>query len=161
MLLVEIWAARFVLPKNVTMKGSNYIHVLKAHMLAFWRIHQCNHFMHDGAPAHKSKSVSKFLIEHNLKVFEWPDNSPDLNPIFQTQRIVMLQIDRMMLLSKIIRETLKVCLNMKKIVAQMVGAFSQPGPWVILFTGVKDDRPKPNLPKWKGIQPFRCSVWVC
>ena len=43
----------------------------------------------------------------------------------------------------------------------MVGAFSQPGPWVSLLIGVKDDRPKPNLPKWKGVHPFRCSVWVC
>ena len=30
-----------------------------------------------------------------------------------------------------------------------------------LFIGAKDDRPKPNLPKLKGIHPFRCSVWVC
>ena len=67
--------------KNVTMKGSNYIHVFKDHMLRFWRIHQCDHFMHDGAPAHKSKSVSKFLTQHNIIVLEWPGNSPDLNPI--------------------------------------------------------------------------------
>ena len=37
--------------------------------------------MYDGAPAHKSKSISKFLTEHNIKVFKWPGNSPDLNPI--------------------------------------------------------------------------------
>ena len=37
--------------------------------------------MHDGAPAHKSKSVSKFLTEHNIKVLEWLGNSPDFNPI--------------------------------------------------------------------------------
>ena len=67
--------------KNVTMKGSNYIHVFKDHMLVFWRIHQYNHFMHDGAPAHKSKSVLKFLTQHNIKVLEWPGNSPDLNRI--------------------------------------------------------------------------------
>ena len=24
-----------------------------------------------------------------------------------------------------------------------------------------NDRPKPNLPKRKGIYPFRYSVWVC
>ena len=58
-----------------------YIHVLKDHMHAFWRIHQCNHFMHDGAPAHKSKTVSKFLTEHNIRALEWPWNSPDRNPI--------------------------------------------------------------------------------
>ena len=37
--------------------------------------------MYDGAPAHKSKSVSKFLTEHNIKVLEWFGNLPDLNPI--------------------------------------------------------------------------------
>ena len=45
--------------------------------------------------------------------------------------------------------------------AQMVGAFSQPEPCVSLFISVKHDRPKPNLPKRKGIHTFRCSVWVC
>ena len=37
--------------------------------------------MYSGAPPHKSKSVSKFLTEHNIKVFKWPGNSPELNPI--------------------------------------------------------------------------------
>ena len=37
--------------------------------------------MHDGAPAHKSKTVSKFLTEHNIRALEWPWNSPDRNPI--------------------------------------------------------------------------------
>ena len=45
--------------------------------------------------------------------------------------------------------------------AQMVGAFSQSGPWVSLFIGVKNGRPKPNLPKRKGIHPFRCLACVC
>ena len=39
--------------------------------------------------------------------------------------------------------------------AQMIGAFSQPGRQVSLFIGVKNERPKPNLPKRKGIHPFR------
>ena len=74
-------AGLYFLPKNMTMKGSNYIHVLKHHMLAFLRVHQCDHFMYDGAPAYNSKSVSKFLTEYNIKVFKSPGNSPDLNPI--------------------------------------------------------------------------------
>jgi len=37
--------------------------------------------MHDGAPAHKSKIVTKFLDDNNINVLEWPRNSPDLNPI--------------------------------------------------------------------------------
>ena len=37
--------------------------------------------MHDGAPACKSMIVAKFLYNHDIHVLEWPDNSPDLNPI--------------------------------------------------------------------------------
>ena len=77
-------AGLYFLPKNLTMKGNNYNPVLKDHMLAFWKFHWCDFFMHNGAPAHKLKSVSKFLTEYNIKVLEWPGNSPDLNPIENT-----------------------------------------------------------------------------
>ena len=63
------------------MRGSNYIDVLKDHLLTFWKIHQCDYFMQDGAPAHRSKIVTKFLEDNNIRVLEWPGNSPDLNPI--------------------------------------------------------------------------------
>ena len=55
--------------------------VLQDHLLDFWEIHECNMFMHDGAPAHKTKAVKKWLEEHGIPVLEWPGNSPDLNPI--------------------------------------------------------------------------------
>ncbi|KAG7158960.1 Transposable element Tcb2 transposase-like 3 [Homarus americanus] len=71
----------YFLPKNVTMKGTNYIEVLRDHMLPFWPIHQCHHFMHDGAPGHKSKIVTKFLSDNETDMLEWPGNSPNLNPI--------------------------------------------------------------------------------
>ncbi|KAJ1300206.1 hypothetical protein OPQ81_011954 [Rhizoctonia solani] len=38
-------------------------------------------FMQDNASAHKAKIVQDWLQEHGLEVFEWPANSPDLNPI--------------------------------------------------------------------------------
>ena len=38
-------------------------------------------FMQDGAPAHKSKNVIKWLRYRTLLLHEWPSNSPDLNPI--------------------------------------------------------------------------------
>ena len=71
----------YFLPKNVTMKGSNYLEVLDQHLLPFWHIHECNHFMHDGAPAHRTKVIKKWLNDQNIPVLEWPGNSPDLNPI--------------------------------------------------------------------------------
>ena len=38
-------------------------------------------FMHDGAPCHKAKSITKFLAEKDVKTLPWPGNSPDMNPI--------------------------------------------------------------------------------
>ena len=68
------------LPRNVAMRGSNYLQVLKDHLLPFWGIHQPTHFMQDGAPAHRTKLVKQWLREH-IPILEWPGNSPDLNPI--------------------------------------------------------------------------------
>ncbi len=71
----------YFLPKNVTMRGANYLEVLQQHLLPFWHIHQCHHFMHDGAPAHRTKIVKKWLQDQHIPALEWPGNSPDLNPI--------------------------------------------------------------------------------
>jgi transposase len=38
-------------------------------------------FMQDNASCHKSKLVSDFLAQNNVKVLPWPPQSPDLNPI--------------------------------------------------------------------------------
>ena len=66
------WGLYF-LPKNITMRGANYLEVLEHHMLPFWDIH---HFMHDGA-----KLVKKFLENKKIPILEWPGNSPDLSPM--------------------------------------------------------------------------------
>jgi len=34
-------------------------------------------FQHDSAPCHKSKFVTKYLEENNVKILDWPGNSPD------------------------------------------------------------------------------------
>lgn len=38
-------------------------------------------FQHDNDPKHTSKFVKGFLIDNNVRVLEWPAQSPDLNPI--------------------------------------------------------------------------------
>ena len=37
--------------------------------------------MHDSAPCHKAKKVTRFLDRQEINVLQWPENSPDLNPI--------------------------------------------------------------------------------
>lgn len=83
----------YFLPKNVTMKGANYVEVLREHLLTFWDIHECTHFMHDSAPAHKSKAVKEFLDDQNIPVLDWPGNSPDLNPIENAWNVIKKDLE--------------------------------------------------------------------
>ena len=71
----------YFLPKNVTIRGDNYLRIFDHHMLSLWNIHRCNHFMRDGAPAHRSRVVKKWLKDNHVPVLVCPRNSPDLNPI--------------------------------------------------------------------------------
>ena len=54
-------------------------------MLLIWDIHLGHHqghdFMHEGAPAHKSKLVNRFLDDRDIPIWGWPCNSPYLNSI--------------------------------------------------------------------------------
>ena len=38
-------------------------------------------FMHDSAPCHKTKSVTKFISESGIKTLSWPCNSQDINTL--------------------------------------------------------------------------------
>jgi hypothetical protein len=71
----------FFLPKNTTMNSERYQQTLEDHLLPFMQIHQCTHFLQDGAPCHASKKTMAFLAQQPFIVMDWPGNSPDLNPI--------------------------------------------------------------------------------
>ena len=44
-------------------------------------MHKATHFLHDGAPCHKTKKITSLLENCDFEVIDWPGNSPDLNPI--------------------------------------------------------------------------------
>ncbi|CAG5035473.1 unnamed protein product [Parnassius apollo] len=67
-----------------TIRQDQYIKVLSEKLIqqtSEWFPNRDFLFMHDSAPCHKAKKVTKFLNDHQIKVLEWPGNSPDLNPI--------------------------------------------------------------------------------
>ena len=71
----------YFLPKGQTMNATHYIGILDSHLLPFIKIHGCMTFQQDSAPCHKAKAITKWLQAKNVKVLQWPGNSPDLNPI--------------------------------------------------------------------------------
>ena len=81
---VMLWGSfsggRTLLSSKNQKNADLYMNVLE-HMLNFFRIHGCEVFMHDSAPCHKAKEVTRFLDHQEINVLEWPGNSPDLNPI--------------------------------------------------------------------------------
>ncbi len=38
-------------------------------------------FQHDNAPSHSAKVTQQLLERNNIRVLDWPSQSPDLNPI--------------------------------------------------------------------------------
>ena len=74
-------AGLFFLPKGVAMNGQRYLQLLEEKLELHMTVHNCEIFMHDGAPCHRSKIVTTFLKSKKVKVLDWPVNSPDLNPI--------------------------------------------------------------------------------
>ena len=69
------------------MRGDSYLRVLDHHMLPFWDVRRCNHFMQEGDPVHRSRVAKKWPKDNTLlecyivTLLECPRNSPDLNPI--------------------------------------------------------------------------------
>ena len=74
-------AALSVPPPGTTMNGPKYVQMLSEKLQLHLQVHNCQIFMQDGAPCHRSKVEKNFLDNNNIDLLEWPGNSPDLNPI--------------------------------------------------------------------------------
>ena len=74
-------AALSFLPLGTTMNGPKYVQMLSEKLKLHLQVHNCQIFMQDGAPCHRSKVAKNFLDSNNIDLLEWPGNSPDLNPI--------------------------------------------------------------------------------
>lgn len=57
-------------------------------------------FMHDGAPCHKARTITKFLAEKNITVLDWPGNSPDMNPIENVWELMKREVHKSTITTK-------------------------------------------------------------
>ena len=73
-------ALSFLLP-GTTINGPKYVQMLSKKLKLHLQVHNCQIFMQDGAPCHRSKVAKNFLDSNNINLLEWPGNSPDLNSI--------------------------------------------------------------------------------
>ena len=64
-------AGLYFLPPETTINGEKYVNLLKSELELPIRVHNCEIFMHDGAPCHQSKVVKKFLEQKCIQIFEW------------------------------------------------------------------------------------------
>lgn len=67
----------YFLKKNEIMTGKRYLEVLESHTIDFWKIYECEFFMHDNAAAHRSVLVCKWLKDNIVSVFLYSGNSPN------------------------------------------------------------------------------------
>lgn len=76
------------------MDGAGYCNILSNNLLSSVNKMKLKNFifMHDNDPKHKSRIVKAFIEENNIRVLDWPAQSPDMNPIENLWRYVKLEV---------------------------------------------------------------------
>ena len=87
---VTVWGAMsyrgtgYLTPLTGNLNANGYIDILEksaipsAHLLGYGNNY---FFQDDGAPCHRARIVKEWKADDNIRVLEWPPQSPDLNPI--------------------------------------------------------------------------------
>ena len=72
----------YFLKHNTTLRSEEYLEkILKDKLIDTMEIHGATHFVQDGASVHTAKIVKEWLAANRIQYFNWPPQSPDLNPI--------------------------------------------------------------------------------
>ena len=59
-------AGLFFLDPGTTMNGKKYLELMKEKLELHMAVHNCEIFMHDGAPCHQAETVTNFLKMKNI-----------------------------------------------------------------------------------------------
>ena len=84
--------ALYFLQLGTIINAAKYLDLFNDKLEIHMMVHDCNVFVHDGAPCHKAKSVKNFLQEKNFDILDWQGNSLDLNQIENLRHVMKNEV---------------------------------------------------------------------